>query len=1011
MSGRPPIIPSINPDPSVFLQGVLLLGALILAGCASSSPALRADDMTDNALSTLAMADLTATIDQCRRSVCMEDMDSASAVDTVRIDRVGRTLDVAFNDAFAQVAWREEPLKSITQEFLEGLNPVFFNWDMRLTALGVSLETLIPNLYRTGAGDTSKLPPSLRPPIRLTINLERPWRSDATLSGRHIAIWPSHGWYYEYELDRWEWQRARLFQTVEDLFPMSIIVPYLAPMLEGAGAFVHMPRERDTQVAEVIVDLGEEGSSGSRYIEVGEADVAFRTGDTPGFAYRPELLNENPFELGFYRVSRTEEITTASASWIPDMPSAGHYAVYISYGAEENATGDARYTVYHSGGSTRFSVDQRMKSGTWVYLGTFLFDEGVNPETARVDLNNFSSDPGKAISADAVRFGGGMGSISRGGQTSGRPRFTEGARYYMQFAGMPDTLVYNVTESESDYIDDYRGRAEWVNYLRGAPFGPNKDRSTRGLGVPIDLSLAFHTDAGITRSDAFIGTLMIYSSTGAEDEREFPDGMSRFASRDFGDIMQATIVEDLRSKYDSTWTRRAIWDRDYSEAVRPNVPGILLELLSHQNFADMRLGLDPRFRFDVARSVYKGMLRFLASQNGFEPVVQPLPVSHMEAILGSEGAIRVSWQPTVDPLESSAMPDGYVIYTRTGTSGYDNGLYVNKPTYEFRGADNGVLYGFRVAAVNEGGEGMLSEEVSAGRPIASEAVGEVLIVAAFDRISAPASLEYGRFRGFAGFVDEGVPDGYDMSYVGDQYDFDIDSPWLDDDSPGHGASYSTFETQLLTGNTFDYPAIHGAAILAAGYSFSTTSDEALNGHHDADRFMVMDVILGEEKTTVGPGRLQDFEAIPAPMREQISRFIDVGGSVMISGAHVATDLAGPVSDEEGRSFAHDVLGFSWRTDHAVQHGAVLSLNGFLGELEEIEFNTARTAWTYRVESPDALEPTEEARTLMRYADNNMSAVVGREGRGGSLVMGFPFETIGGKGVRDSVMKRILAFLR
>ncbi len=83
--------------------------------------------------------------------------------------------------------------------------------------------------------------------------------------------------------------------------------------------------------------------------------------------------------------------------------------------------------------------------------------KGSRPESGRVELSNVSSDPGKIISADVVRFGGGMGSVERGGMTSGRPRFTEGARYYMQFAGMPDALVYNVTEDLNDYVDDYRG--------------------------------------------------------------------------------------------------------------------------------------------------------------------------------------------------------------------------------------------------------------------------------------------------------------------------------------------------------------------------------------------------------------------------------------------------------------------------------------------------------------------------------------------------------------------------
>ena len=50
---------------------------------------------------------------------------------------------------------------------------------------------------------------------------------------------------------------------------------------------------------------------------------------------------------------------------------------------------------------------------------------------------------------------------------------------------------------------------------------------------------------------------------------------------------------------------------------------MLLELLSHQNFADMRYGLDPSFRFDVSRAVYKGVLRYLASQYATDYVVQP----------------------------------------------------------------------------------------------------------------------------------------------------------------------------------------------------------------------------------------------------------------------------------------------------------------------------------------------------------------------------------------------------
>ncbi len=56
------------------------------------------------------------------------------------------------------------------------------------------------------------------------------------LDGRYIAMWHSHGYYFDMTLDRWEWQRARLFGSVEDLSVMAYVIPYLAPMLENAGA-------------------------------------------------------------------------------------------------------------------------------------------------------------------------------------------------------------------------------------------------------------------------------------------------------------------------------------------------------------------------------------------------------------------------------------------------------------------------------------------------------------------------------------------------------------------------------------------------------------------------------------------------------------------------------------------------------------------------------------------------------------------------------------------------------
>ena len=61
------------------------------------------------------------------------------------------------------------------------------------------------------------------------------------LSERNIALWPSHGMYYNADRDQWIFQRATLWTTVEDLFSQEH-VRLIRKMLENAGAKVYVPR-------------------------------------------------------------------------------------------------------------------------------------------------------------------------------------------------------------------------------------------------------------------------------------------------------------------------------------------------------------------------------------------------------------------------------------------------------------------------------------------------------------------------------------------------------------------------------------------------------------------------------------------------------------------------------------------------------------------------------------------------------------------------------------------------
>ena len=135
-------------------------------------------------------------------------------------------------------------------------------------------------------------------------------------------------------------------------------------------------------------------------------------------------------------------------------------------------------------------------------------------------------------------------------------------------------------------------RGDWVEWIsRGSRMNPSKKP---GLGIPVDLSLGFHTDAGVTPNDSIVGTLAIYTLK-SERSRKLPNKEDRMTSRQMADMVQSQIVRDIRSGFDSLWTRRSIWDRGYRESRTPSSPSMLLELLSHQNFADMKYGLDPSF--------------------------------------------------------------------------------------------------------------------------------------------------------------------------------------------------------------------------------------------------------------------------------------------------------------------------------------------------------------------------------------------------------------------------------
>ena len=104
-------------------------------------------------------------------------------------------------------------------------------------------------------------------------------------------------------------------------------------------------------------------------------------------------------------------------------------------------------------------------------------------------------------------------------------------------------------------------------------------------------------------------------------------GISRQASYNLADEVLSGEVSDLTRIY-GAWPRRNFYDRNYSETRVPAVPSAIIETLSHQSFPDMRYGQDPNFRFNLARSIYKSVLRHVSKMRHESYTVQPLAPDH-----------------------------------------------------------------------------------------------------------------------------------------------------------------------------------------------------------------------------------------------------------------------------------------------------------------------------------------------------------------------------------------------
>ena len=518
------------------------------------------------------------------------------------------------------------------------------------------------------------------PPFPLDI----PGEFDGPLSGTEVYLSQCHGWVWYDSLDGFSTQRGTWYETVEDFHNPEGANQALAPFLHNAGAEVWAVKERDIHDAWAIADNDGEG-----YAEAGSgiANGAAGFADWGTWAY-----GENPFEGGTTRLLPAG----ASATFTLNAPARGWTAVYVAYDASQDH-GAAVYTVTARGGSYGREVDQRTHGSTWRYLDTLWLEKG---DSVSVTLSAAEG----IVSADAVRLGGGEGAIERHGETTGRPRWEEGAILATQFNGAPDSVYDPYGDGNGS---DPSSRPLWAAWEHAED--------------PDSVYVSWHSNA-CDGCDARGTSVFVYDSA-------CTSGAPTAGSEELASLIQEEIIA-VGEAWDTEWEDRGVRSDCFSEvnpSLNDEMPAVLIEIAFHDTEADVELLKEPGFRIDAARAIYRGIARYFEGDGVAYLPEPPQAVS----LRSTEAGLGLSWEAGWEGDLWGDPASDFLVQTSPDGRAWTAGSIVTG-TEATLAAEFGDLLFARVVARNGGGVSFPSAVVAARR---GEGV-PILLVNAFDRLDA-----------------------------------------------------------------------------------------------------------------------------------------------------------------------------------------------------------------------------------------------------------------------------------
>ena len=275
-----------------------------------------------------------------------------------------------------------------------------------------------------------------------------------------------------------------------------------------------------------------------------------------------------------------------------------------------------------------------------------------------------------------------------------------------------------------------------------------------------------------------------------------------------------------------------------------------------------------------------------------------------------------------------------------------------------------------------------------------------MIVNGFHRLSSPAIIDNDTEQGFNLEANPGVSYGVTAGWNGRQSNFDR-TQFGKEGPSALGFGGDELAGLFIAGNSFDYVKTHAEAIATSGkYNIVSCSSKAIeNGYVKLEKYALVDLALGLEKND--GHSLYFYKALRPNMQTQIANYLNRGGRVFANGAYLATDMTSSNEQEWlARFFKVSAAGSNQNNYNA-------TING-LGS----QFDIYRTMneQHYGAYSPDILQPSGSAFSVMTYADNTSAAVAYKGTDFRTFVMAFPFECIKNREVRNRIMRGIIAYL-